>query len=401
MTNIDIILQFVSLAAWVVFILYALAVFVRSFLREGALTALLRMVSPRVLLPLLLTVGISLLSAAILFVEPTRVAVIVSLLSAGGVRPEPLRAGLHLIVPGLESGVIYSIAWETYTMSASPNEGEVKGNDSIRARTSDGQEVRIDTSIIFRVNAAQVVTLHIDWQDRYTEKYVRPVIQGLVRTRASQFTAREVSGSARRNLELSLEQALREEFAAKGLLVDQFLLRDITFTDEYAAAVEQKQVAAEGMERTEYEAQQIRNLAEGERDRLITEAQGQAEAILIQSEAQAEALRRIGVALAENPDLLTYSYIEKLSPNIRAMLVPSDTPLILPLPNLEDGEDGALSALPSAPLTAPLTGTVPMTSTLDPSALDPSALDPGALNPGGAVQLPEVTPTPAPANGNG
>ena len=149
----------------------------------------------------------------------------------------------------------------------------------------------------------------------------------------------------------------------------------------------QKQVAAEGMERTEYEAQQIRNLAEGERDRLITEAQGQAEAILLQSEAQAEALRRIGVVLAQNPNLLTYSYIEKLSPNIRAMLVPSDTPLILPLPNLEDMGSGA----PPAPFTAPLTGTVPMTSTLNP----------GALNPGGAVQLPEVTPTPAPINGNG
>ena len=33
-------------------------------------------------------------------------------------------------------------------MSAKPSEGEVKGNDSIRARTSDGQEVLLDSSVI-------------------------------------------------------------------------------------------------------------------------------------------------------------------------------------------------------------------------------------------------------------
>ena len=63
-------------------------------------------------------------------------------------------------------------------------------------------------------------------------------------------------------------------------------------------------------------------------------AEGKADAIKTEAQAQSEALKLIAEALKEDPQLLTYQYIEKLSPNIRVMLVPSNNPLILPLPDL-------------------------------------------------------------------
>jgi hypothetical protein len=63
----------------------------------------------------------------------------------------------------------------------------------------------------------------------------------------------------------------------------------------------------------------------------------------------------IGQSLTENEDLVTYHYVDKLSPNIRVMLVPNNAPLILPLDQL-----GALDALTS---TVPLTATTPLTTT--------------------------------------
>lgn len=357
MPNLDQLLNFIAIAAWVLFVIYTITVFMRSFVREGPMVALLRLVSTRVLVPLLITISISLVSASLVFIDPTQVGVVISMVAPGGVQPQPLRAGLHFIIPILEHEVKYPIAWQTYTMSGAPTEGQAKGDDSIRARTSNGQEVRIDSSIIFRINQEQVVTLHIDWQTRYIEDFVRPVIRGLVRTQVSQFTVQEVNSSARKDLETTLERLLREKFAAKGLLVDQFLLRDITFTDEYATAIEQKQVALEGQDRAAHEAQQMRNLAEGERDKtaliaqgrsqqLQIEAEGKAKAVLLEADAQAKALKLIGAALAENPNLLTYEYIDKLSPNIRAMLVPNNAPFILPLPDLNQ------FASPTATLTA-------------------------------------------------
>jgi regulator of protease activity HflC (stomatin/prohibitin superfamily) len=383
MIYLDTILNYLSIASWILFIVYTIAIFVRSFLREGALIALLRLISARVLVPLLIAIGISLLSESLVFIEPTQVGVVVSVVSPGGVRPQPMRAGLHFILPVLEKEVRYPIPWQTYTMSGAPDEGNRPGNDSIRARTSDGQEVRIDSSVVFRVNPEQAVTLHIDWQSRYVEEYVRPVIQGVVRRQVSQFQAREVNSSVRRDLESSLERLLSDEFSEKGLLVDQFLLRDITFTDQYANSVEEKQIALEGQERTKYEAQQVRNLAEGERDRLSIEAagraqqfeieaRGRAQAILLEAQAQAEALKLIAEALAQNPDLLTYEYIDKLSPNIRVMLVPNNAPLILPLPDLSEG----------ITQTETLTATLPITPTVTPTPSLPVV--PTPLNSGSA-----------------
>ncbi len=367
MLDLDKILNLLTIAAWLLFTAYTLTLFVRSFMQEGPAIALLRLISSRVLIPLLIAVCINLFSASLVFIDPTQVGVVISVIAPGGVRPQPLRAGLHFIIPILENEVKYPIFWQTYTMSGAPTEGQQKGDDSIRARTSNGQEVRIDSSIIFRINPEQVVTLHIDWQTRYVEDFVRTVIRGLVRTQVSQFTVQEVNSSARKDLETTLERLLREEFSAKGLLVDQFVLRDITFTDQYAAAVEEKQVALEGQDRAAHEAQQMRNLAEGQRDKMAIEAQGRsqqyqleaegkAKAILIEADAQAKALKLIGESLAENPNLLTYEYINKLSPSIRAMLVPNNAPYFLPLPDLNQF---------AAP-TATLTTTQALTTTLRP-----------------------------------
>jgi regulator of protease activity HflC (stomatin/prohibitin superfamily) len=213
-------------------------------------------------------------------------------------------------------------------MASSYGEGNHVGNDSIRARTSDGQEVLLNCSVIFRIDSEQAVLLHIEWQDRYLEEFVRPTTRALVRRQVSQFTVEEVNSSSRRDLEADLDRRLRETFAEKGLILDEFLLRDITFSPEYSAAIENKQVALEEQIRADYEAERARRIA-----------RGQADAILIEAQGRAEALALIGATLAENRDLLTYRYIEKLSQNIRVMLVPTDAPLILPLDKMLDSTD--------------------------------------------------------------
>jgi len=327
MMTLDRLLQIVAMIASWLMAIYALITFWLSFRRDGLRFAVLRLFSFRVLLPLLLVIALNLLSLALVFVLPQQVAVIVSLISPGGVRPQPMRAGLHLIFPILEFEVRYPIAWQTYTMGARSAEDAKFSDDSIRARSSDGQEVRIDSSLIFRIDQEQAVAIHIDWQNRYTEDLIRPVMRGFVRTQVSQFTLREINSSVRKDLESTLDRIFREHFAEKGFILDRFLLRDITFVPEYAAAIEQKQIALEGVEQKLHEAQQVRNLA-----------QGQADAVRSTAQAQAEAIKLIGEALKDNPNVLTQLYIDKLSPNIRVMLVPNNAPLLLPLPRFEEQE---------------------------------------------------------------
>lgn len=332
--NIDGLLDIATRVITVVFAIYVVLLFLQTLFRSGPVVAIIRLFSTRVLVPLLGVITLWTLSAALVFIQPPTLGVVISVASPGGVRPSALNAGLHWIIPLLEEVQVYPIYWQTYTMSNNLGEGDVVANDAIRARTSDGQEVYLDISIIFRIDSGQAVQVHIDWQDRYIEDFVRPVIRGYVRTEVSQFTVEEVNSSARRDLEQTLDSLLQAEFANKGFTLDQFLLRDVTFSDEYAAAIEAKQVALEDQERALYEAETERRLARGIADAVRIEAEGQADAIVLESQGRSDGFRLIGETLSQNPALIQYYYVERLAPNINAALLPNNAAFILPLDNV-------------------------------------------------------------------
>jgi len=133
--------------------------------------------------------------------------------------------------------------------------------------------------------------------------------------------------------------------AENGLILVDFILRNITFSEEYAASVEQKQIAEQQaqqaffvVEQRTQEAEQARQVAQGLADAVVIEAEGAAQARVIEAQAEAEALGLIADALRDNPDLLLYQYISNLSPNIQVMLVPNDNPYLLTLPTLPGDE---------------------------------------------------------------
>jgi regulator of protease activity HflC (stomatin/prohibitin superfamily) len=391
--EINSLLDLISTVAWVLFVVFAITFFALSLRSRGTKAALLKLFSLPILLLLLLVIALNLLAASLVFVNPEEVAVVVSMVETRGIRDQPLRSGLHWIIPVLEKSVRYPIYWQTYTMSSKALEGQVRGDDSIVARTSDGQEVALDCSVIFRIDAEQVIRVHVDWQNRYIKDLVRPEVRGIVRTLVSKYSVDEVNSAKRADLEASLNEQVRAALADKGFILDQFLLRNISFSTEYAAAVESKQVALQRVIEKQHEADQIRELAAGQGSQVTIMAQAQADAVLIRARAEAEAriiqanaesraLQVIGEALLHKPDLLTYQYINKLSPNIRVMLVPNNVPYILPLPNVAVEDMGwqpitstqILSPTEVISTTGAIMPTLPVTPTLSPAeTLTPAA----------------------------
>jgi regulator of protease activity HflC (stomatin/prohibitin superfamily) len=307
------------------------------------------------ILTLVLAVVLNTVSAGLVFIQPEERGVVISALAPKGYREEPLQPGLRWVIPYAENVERYPISKQTYTMSIAPQEGQVQGDDSVTARTSDGQEIFVDASVIYSVEPAQVITLHITWQKRYPNDLVRPLARGVIRDAVSQFRVDQVVSSRRFELTSQIDEAMRTALVNNGLILSDFILRNITFSPEYARSVEQKQIAEQQAQQAAYvvqqreeEAEQARKVAQGEADAAVINAEGRAksvviqanadaEARLIQAEAEAEALDLIAVVLEKNPDLLTYRYIEELTPGIRTMLLPSDNPFLLPLPELEAG----------------------------------------------------------------
>jgi regulator of protease activity HflC (stomatin/prohibitin superfamily) len=383
MNMLDQVLNALTILAWVLFILYLLLTMLRGFQAGGVGGAIGSITRWRVLIALIVVIAISLLSASLVFIQPQEVAVVVSLVSRDGYREQPFRSGLHWIAPLAEKTEIYPIYWQTYTMSSEALEGEKIGDDSIAARTSDGQAVYLDVSVIYRLDSNDVIRVHIDLQDRYVQDYIRPVLRGIVRTEVSQFTADEVNSSKRKNLESILDEKVRAAFNEKGFVLDRFLLRNIGFSTAYASAIEQKQVAEQEKQQREFQAEQIRKLAEGQRDKYKLEAEGQAAAIvlegqasadviLLKAQAEAEALRLIKQALDGDQNLITYRYVDKLGPGVQVMLVPADNPYLLPLPDLTENLDIGNGIIPTTTLEADILDSITATEVLTPTVETPT-----------------------------
>ncbi len=337
--NVADVLRAASTLAWVLaFLVIGLAVFRAS--RNQAFKAAGTLVAVGVVTALVLTA----VSAGLVFIQPEERGVVISAVAPEGYRLQALQPGLHWIIPFAENVIRYPISRQTYTMSIAPSEGQVAGDDSVDTRTSDGQQVKIDASVIYSIKPTEVVTVHIDWQDRYSADLVRPLTRGIIRDGAAQYTAEQIVTGKRADMINGITDALRAKLEANGLVLDEFILRNITFSPEFAASIEQKQIAEQQakqaafvVEQKRQEAEQARQTAQGAADARVIASKGDAEARLINAEAEAKALELIAAALRGNPDLITYQYVQKLAPGIQVMLVPNDNPYLLPLPTLTPG----------------------------------------------------------------
>ncbi len=376
---LDRFLNFVTIIAWVLFGAYSIIYFLRAWQQAGWQEALKKLFSFRFVITLFIIIAISLINISMVFLEPQEVGVVISLFSRDGYRQQPMRSGLHWITPLAEQVVRYPISWQNYTMSSDPLDGAKQGNDTIAARSSDGQEVFIDSSAIFQIDPNEVIRVHIEWQGRYMDDFIRPLLRGLIRTEVSQFTADEINSSKRKVLESNLDTLLREALREKGFNLDRFLVRKIAFSPEYAAAVEAKQVAEQKRLEADYQAAQMRKLAEGQRDKMKLEAEGRASAklaegeadakvIVLRGQAEAQALKQVAQSLEGKPNLLTYRYIDKLSPSLRAMLVPNNNPFLLPLPDILNEP----TAAPTLTSTVILSTTLPVSPTLEQATPEPT-----------------------------
>jgi regulator of protease activity HflC (stomatin/prohibitin superfamily) len=308
-----------------------------------------------------LTIGVligafvlTILGAGLVFIYPQERGVVISALTPQGYRQDPLAPGLHWVVPFAEQVQNYQISRQTYTMSAANQEGQVTGDDSIRARTKDGQEVFIDASIIYQIDPNQVIPLHINWQNRFEDQVVRPAARNAIRDAVSQYGVEEIVSTKRAEMEQLISQSIESKFSQNDLIMIDFLLRDIHFSDEYAAAVEQKQIAEQQaqqaklvVEQKKQEAEQARQVAQGTADAAVISSKGAAESRLIQAQAEAQANDLLSKSLTS--ELLQYQYILKLSPGVQTIFIPSGNQFILPLP----GETSSTPATTTQPSVTP------------------------------------------------
>ncbi len=245
---------------------------------------------------------------------------------------EPRQPGLAVVNPLTTEWQKYDVSRLTYTMSSVIDEGNVQADDAIAARTSGGQEVFLDLTVIYRINPERVNDIHRNWpSERYRTELIRPLMRSVVRDAVSLFDVESVY-QERATIDNQITEAVIPALETEGFTVEDVLVRNITFTPEYATAIEAAQIAE-----VEIREQQFRvDAVEQEAAQVEARSRGEAEARRIQADAEADALRVIAAVLAENPLLIEYEYVQNLSDQVQVLGLPANSPFIFDLENLID-----------------------------------------------------------------
>jgi regulator of protease activity HflC (stomatin/prohibitin superfamily) len=187
----------------------------------------------------------------------------------GSIQPDVLGSGLHFVNPLLDIERI-DVKTQNYTMSGVHDEGDKSGDDAIRVLTSDGLEVTIDLTVLYRVTAGEAPRLLRETGNNYQDKIVRPITRTKIRDNAVYYQAIELFGNKRDEFQQRIYKSIENDFKARGLMLEQLLVRNITLPNSVKQTIESKINAEQEAKKMEFVL--LKEKQEAERKRV--EAQG-------------------------------------------------------------------------------------------------------------------------------
>lgn len=187
----------------------------------------------------------------------------------GKVQNDVLPSGLHFINPFVEVQRL-DIKTQNYTMSGMHDEGTKVGDDAIRVLTSDGLEVTIDLTVLYKLMPSEAPKLVRETGVDYTDKIVRPVTRTKIRDNAVYYEAVSLYSNKRDEFQQRIFRSIDEDFKKRGLILEQLLVRNITLPQSVKETIEQKINAEQDAQKMQFVL--LKEKQEAERKRV--EAQG-------------------------------------------------------------------------------------------------------------------------------
>ena len=280
------------------------------------------------LLPLLAMGAVFVFLFCIARIPAGRVGVAYSVF--GGVLPVEYEMGWHLKWPWIDI-TLYSIQTQDYTMSILQGEGKRTGDDRITALTSEGLNVDLDLTVLYKIDPKMADEIHTTLGETYDEKVIRTNIRSTIRKVAATHTAKEIYSEKRKQVEQEIRDDITAILKPYHILVTDLLLRNVELPPQLKSSIEEKQVAEQRALRMEYVLNEETKKA---KQRMI-EAEGIANATVIKAAGEALAIQRIQEQFGtkDPQSVLGYYYIKTLDrTDLQTVIVPTDSgvPVFLP-----------------------------------------------------------------------
>lgn len=275
--------------------------------------------------------GVAVLSQSFVVIPAGHVGVVFNVF--GGVQPTPLGEGFRIVIPGIQSVVLYDARLKEVTL-AMPAPGTRQpgpSEEAITARSKEGLEIGVDVTVQYRIKRSEAALLHQNVGPGYVDTLVVPQIRSKVRDAVGLFNAADLISTQRTQLEAAVTRELSEDLGAQHVELVSVLLRRIDIPQSVAKVIEEKQTAEQQVQ----VAENRRRQAEIDAQRAVVQAKGERDAAILKAEGEARAIQLRGEALRRSPEVIQLTVAEKLSPGINTVLLPTDSNFLLDLRSLQ------------------------------------------------------------------
>jgi prohibitin 1 len=174
----------------------------------------------------------------------------------GKVTGDVLGEGIHVINP-LKS--VQKLSVQTQSVKETAN-----------TPSNEGLILDLDTSLLFRLDRSKAALVFQTVGENYAEKIVEPTLRAAIRSATSAHTANALYTNARELVQQQIQDELTAQLAARGVIVEAVLLRDVRLPAMLKSSIEAKQQAEQDALRMSFILQKEKQ--EAERKRI--EAQG-------------------------------------------------------------------------------------------------------------------------------